>query len=93
MTQSHTPAADETPLSLGAHKLRQWRTNEGLARVEAGALLGVSETAIYFWETGKKVPRHGNLAKLRDLGVCKPNDWHEPAPPTAEEGLALQKAG
>tara|TARA_R100001129_G_scaffold149834_1_gene111771 strand:- start:814 stop:1089 length:276 start_codon:yes stop_codon:yes gene_type:complete len=76
-------------LSLGAVKLRAWRQREGLTLTQAATLFGVTQPAVHFWETGKKVPRHGNISKLNDLEVCGPNDWHLPAPVVDE---ALQSA-
>ena len=41
---------------------RALREGAGLTRKEVGSLLGVSDTAVYVWESGKSTPSKRHLA-------------------------------
>lgn len=76
--------------SLAAFKLEQYR-NAATPRMTKAALaaeLGVSAVAVIFWENGRSVPRHDMQGKLHELGICSPNEWHEPAPDEPREQSA-----
>jgi DNA-binding XRE family transcriptional regulator len=66
--------------SLAAYKLEQYRTGRALTKAALARELGVSEVAVFFWERGQRVPRYDMIGKLNELGICSPNEWHEPAP-------------
>ena len=46
------------------------RNNAGLTQTEAARRLGVDQSAVSFWESGKKSPRASMLVKLADLYCC-----------------------
>ena len=46
------------------------RTNAGLTQTEAARRLGVDQSSVSFWESGKKFPRASMLVKLADLYCC-----------------------
>ena len=50
-------------LSLSAH-LRNARKQRGLSVAQVAAQIGVSEAAVYFWETDHCKPRAANLTAL-----------------------------
>lgn len=46
------------------------RINAGLTQTEAARRLGVDQSAVSFWESGKKHPRASMLVKIADLYCC-----------------------
>lgn len=46
------------------------RNNAGLTQTEAARRLGVDQSAVSFWESGKKLPRASMLVKMSDLYCC-----------------------
>lgn len=46
------------------------RVNAGFTQTEAARRLGVDQSAVSFWESGKKRPRAVMLVKLADLYCC-----------------------
>ena len=46
------------------------RANAGLTQTEAARRLGVDQSAVSFWESGKKFPRASMLVKMADLYCC-----------------------
>ena len=46
------------------------RINAGLTQTEAARRLGVDQSTVSFWESGKKLPRASMLVKLADLYCC-----------------------
>lgn len=53
---------------------RQARLNAGLSVREVMAALGVSDAAVYQWETGVTTPRAQMLVKLAGLYCCTVDD-------------------
>ena len=50
--------------------LRELRLRRYLSQAELAERVGVTEVTIHSWETGKRVPRLGNLRRLAEaLGV------------------------
>ena len=43
------------------------RINAGLSQAEVGRRLGVDQSTVSYWESGKKFPRGATLVKLADL--------------------------
>lgn len=50
------------------------RINAGLSQTEAARRLGVDQSTVSYWETGKKMPRASKLAKMADLYGCTVDD-------------------
>lgn len=71
--------------SLASVKIRAFRHANDLSALELGAKLGVSQTAVLFWEYGQRAPRLEMQGKLKVLGVCDADDWHKPAPPDSPD--------
>lgn len=46
------------------------RINAGLSQTEAARRLGVDQSTVSCWETGKKMPRASKLAGMADLYGC-----------------------
>ena len=46
------------------------RINAGLSQTEAARRLGVDQSTVSNWETGKKAPRASKLAGMADLYGC-----------------------
>ena len=66
-------------------KIRQWREahDPPLSAEEFGAQYGQPKPwpsrTVYGWEAKGKVPRPATQKRLADLGICKPEDFLEPA--------------
>lgn len=73
-------------LTLAAVKIRQHRDDNNLTAADLAAQLGVTQPAVIYWETGQKKPRNAMQGKLKALGICSADDWHEPAPPANDAG-------
>lgn len=52
--------------------LKGLRANKNLSQSELGDLLGVSQTTITAWETGKTVPSSRNILELAKLYSVEP---------------------
>ena len=46
------------------------RLKAGFSQTEAARRLGIDQSTVSCWETGKKMPRASKLAKLADLYGC-----------------------
>ena len=46
------------------------RKNAGFTQTEAARRLGVDQSSVSFWESGKKLPRASTLVKLANLYGC-----------------------
>ena len=46
------------------------RTNAGYTQTEAARRLGVDQSAVSYWESGKNTPRASMLVKMADLYCC-----------------------
>ena len=46
------------------------RTNAGFSQTEAARRLGVDQSAVSYWESGKNIPRVSMLVKIADLYCC-----------------------
>ena len=57
---------------------RQARIKAGLSVREVMAALGVSDAAVYQWETGVTSPRTQMLVKLSELYCCSVDDLLRP---------------
>ena len=52
------------------HRIKDLREAKGLTQEALGALLGVNQSTIASWESGKKSPTLPNLVRMADyLGV------------------------
>ena len=50
------------------------RENAGLNQREAAKRLGVNQSTVCFWETGRNFPRAAMLVKMADLYCCTIDD-------------------
>ena len=58
---------------MGTHfaaALTAARTNAGFSQTEAARRLGVDQSAVSYWESGKNTPRASMLIKMADLYCC-----------------------
>lgn len=46
------------------------RTKAGLTQTEVARRLGIDQSTVAYWETGKNTPRASMLVKLADLYCC-----------------------
>lgn len=53
-----------------AANLAAARKNAGFSQHEAARRLGVDQSAVSFWESGKRIPRVAMLVKISDLYCC-----------------------
>ena len=54
--------------------LKTFRLRRGLTQTDVSKNLGVSNTTVSMWETGKSHPRPDTLLKLLELYHCKFED-------------------
>ena len=97
-TQPSSPAQGEPGANLRfvAKGLRSHRARLGLSAGDFGRLVGVSAQSIYAWETGKTVPRRGQIARIaqvRALGKREAAQRLEEAPPQRPAKAASRKRG
>lgn len=69
-------------------KLRQFLKNNGLTQQAFGELIGVPQTTIASWLSGKAKPKHENLIKISEVTGIRPEELLE----THLEGF-IQQAG
>lgn len=55
-------------------KIRNRRLELGLSQQQVAEALGLNQTTICLWETGKTAPSNNNLIRLADILGCKPGD-------------------
>lgn len=55
-------------------KIRQARENAGLTQKQLAEALGLDQSAVSNWETGKSEPVINNLRRLADILGCQPAD-------------------
>jgi transcriptional regulator with XRE-family HTH domain len=55
-------------------KIRQARENAGLTQKQLAEALGLDQSAVSNWETGKSEPVINNLRRLADILGCNPAD-------------------
>lgn len=60
-------------MNIGA-ALTAARINAGLTQTETARRLGVDQSAVSYWESGKKTPRVSMLVKISDLYCCSIDD-------------------
>ena len=53
-----------------AANLAAARKNAGFSQAEVARRLGVDQSAVSFWESGKRLPRSSMLVNLSDLYCC-----------------------
>lgn len=53
---------------------RSARKKAGISVLEAAEKLGLSDVAIYMWETGQTKPRTDKLVKLAEIYGCTVDD-------------------
>jgi transcriptional regulator with XRE-family HTH domain len=68
------------------HRIREARQSAGLTQAQLGELLDVTQTAVSYWESGKREPGVADLVRIAaQLGVpaasLLPPDLHAPAEP------------
>lgn len=51
-------------------KIRDYRLRKGLTMKELGQIVGVSESAIGYWETGKRKPNYEFLLRISEALDC-----------------------
>ena len=67
------------------NRIRQLRKQRGLSAKQLGAIIGVSESAIYQYETGKRQPCIDIIVKICDyFGITvdylvNGKEWNDPA--------------
>lgn len=55
-------------------KIRRYREAAGMSQRQLAVALGIDQSAVSFWETGKSEPTLFNLRRLADVLGCKPAD-------------------
>lgn len=55
-------------------KIRQARENAGLSQKQLAEALGLDQSAVSNWETGKSEPTLHNLRRMADILGCRPAD-------------------
>lgn len=55
-------------------RIRQARERAGLSQKQIAEALGIDQSAVSFWETGKSEPTLHNLRRLADILGCRPAD-------------------
>lgn len=61
---------------MGA-RIRRLREQLGMTQKQLADALGLNQSAIALWESGKTVPTIQNLYRLADILGCKPRDLFE----------------
>lgn len=46
------------------------RKRTGMSQMEVARRLGIDQSSVAYWETGKNIPRASMLVKLADLYCC-----------------------
>ncbi|WP_127091964.1 helix-turn-helix domain-containing protein [Aquabacter cavernae] len=66
------------PLSAAAadfaHRLKTWRRLNGIKQVALANMLGVSQSAVSFWETGRDMPGPVQMSQINDLIAASTRD-------------------
>ena len=70
------PEKPETAVRFVAKGLKPLRNRLGLSAREFGLLVGVSEQAVYNWETRKSVPRSAQVQKIAALRSIGKREAH-----------------
>ena len=65
-----------TPMALG-ERISAFREDKGFSREGLARKLGVSRQTVWYWETGRRMPRQKALAKLAALGFRESRFGHE----------------
>lgn len=65
MTKSHRRGGESVNVGFAAARI-----NAGLSQTEAARRIGVDQSTVSYWESGKKMPRASKLARLADLYGC-----------------------
>lgn len=69
-------------------QIRSRREALGLSMAELAALVGVTETAVRHWESGRSFPGKSKMRAVENaLGFVI--DWHEGIPPQGEKPTAI----
>ena len=55
-------------------ELKKLRKERGLTAVELAKAIGVKQSAVSLWESGKRFPRKDTLKKLCEFFDCKVDD-------------------
>ncbi|MAY78583.1 MAG: hypothetical protein CL802_13590 [Citromicrobium sp.] len=66
---------------LAGQKIRQWRTERKppLSGEEFADRYGYARAAVYRWEVSGQIPILETVMRLKELGICEPEDWMKPA--------------
>lgn len=66
---------------LAGQKMRAFRTSlkPPLSAEDFADRYGFSRPAVYRWEVEGVVPRITTVLRCKELGICEPEDWTEPA--------------
>lgn len=67
MTKSHRRGDERVGIGI---TFAQARIKAGLSQTEVARRLGIDQSTVSYWESGKKIPRASKLAKLADLYCC-----------------------
>lgn len=57
-----------------AEKIRHYREEAGLTQRQLAEALGLNQSAVALWETGRTEPTLFNLRRIADVLGCKPAD-------------------
>ena len=74
--KSAAPEAEAKPARFVAKGLQSLRTRLGLSAADFGIIAGASGQSIYNWESGKAVPRKGQLSVLSGLRSLSKKQAH-----------------
>lgn len=65
MTKSHRKGGESVNIGFATARIKA-----GMSQTEAARRLGVDQSTVSYWETGKKTPRASKLARLAELYGC-----------------------
>lgn len=80
----------DTRVRMADNPLHSWRDDNGVSRVQVAALLKVTVTSLYIWESGAGRPSDESMEKLAVM-MDKPNlrdewmDWYNSVNPSIKD--------
>ena len=66
-----------------SERFKAWRVSEGLTQVQAGEKIGVKQSAISDWESGRAEPDLASLRKIVDATGLTADELLDASPPAA----------